>query len=100
MPTKDIQGSLVGSWTSIAPEVRPSRGSDGAIHPLYLSRAFAYEAGDAFELTVLNHADPFGKASLAKIFIRGHVFWRGEHPIAAGAQKVDCVVRLLARRVE
>jgi hypothetical protein len=91
MPAIDSQESLLGSWTSIAPEVRPSRGPDGAIRPLYLSRELAYQVGDAFELTILNHADPFGKASLAKIFIRGHVFWRGEHSIAAGAQKVDFV---------
>ena len=28
---------------------------------------------------------------LARIAIRGHMFWRGPHPIEAGAQKVDFV---------
>jgi len=28
---------------------------------------------------------------LARILIKGHMFWRGEHPIAPGAQKVDFV---------
>ncbi len=91
MPAKDSRESLLGGWTSIAPEVRPSRGPDGAIRPFYLSREFTYEADDAFELAILNHADAFGRASLAKILIRGHVFWRGEHPIAAGAHQVDFV---------
>ena len=28
---------------------------------------------------------------LARILIKGHMLWRGAHPIAAGAQKVDFV---------
>jgi NAD(P)-dependent dehydrogenase (short-subunit alcohol dehydrogenase family) len=91
MTVKDIQAGLIGRWTSIAPEVRPSRNPDGTIRPFYLSRDFAYADGDRFELTILNHADPTGKATLAKIFIVGHVFWRGEHPIASGAEKVDFI---------
>ena len=42
-----------------------------------------------FELTVDNSADPYGATPLARIFIRGHMIWRGSHPIADGAQKVD-----------
>jgi hypothetical protein len=26
---------------------------------------------------------------VAKIYIRGHITWRGDHPIAENAQKVD-----------
>jgi hypothetical protein len=36
-------------------------------------------------------ADPFGKVPLAKMFIKGHIVWKGDHPIAAGAQKVDFI---------
>jgi len=35
--------------------------------------------------------DPNGTVPLAKILIKGHMTWRGQHPIAAGAQKVDFV---------
>ena len=38
-----------------------------------------------------NYADPHGAAPLAKIDIAGHMIWRGEHPIAPGAYKVDFV---------
>jgi len=88
-----LQGALVGHWASIAPEIRPSsaRNADGTLKPFYLQREFSYSAGDRFELQVLNFADPYGRAPLAKITIRGHMVWRGAHPIAPGAQKVDFV---------
>src|SRR5205814_778229 len=53
------------------------------------TRRFVYRDGDRFELTVTSYADPFGKVALAKIEIAGHMAWRGDHPIAPGAQKVD-----------
>jgi hypothetical protein len=85
-----IQG---GEWKSIAPEIRPSatKNADGSIKPFYLTRVFRYFPGDNFELTVINSADAFGKVPLAKIFIKGHMNWKGEHPIADGAQKVDFI---------
>ncbi|MCW3118228.1 MAG: hypothetical protein JWM28_2310, partial [Chitinophagaceae bacterium] len=42
-----------------------------------------------FELTVTNYADAYGKVPLAKIYIKGHMEWKGDHAIAQGAQKVD-----------
>jgi hypothetical protein len=85
-----------GEWTSIAPEIRPSsqKNPDGSIKPFFLTRRFRYLGNDEFELTVINLADPFGKVPLAKMFIKGHMLWRGEHPIALGAQKVDFVADL------
>jgi len=85
-----IQG---GEWKSIAPEIRPSsiKNADGSIKPFYLTRAFKYFPGDKFELTVINSADAFGKIPLAKMFIKGHISWKGEHPIADGAQKVNFI---------
>jgi hypothetical protein len=35
--------------------------------------------------------DPNGKVPLARIKISGHMLWRGAHPIADGAYKVDFV---------
>src|SRR6266404_3512746 len=91
MTLDEIKSALVGSWISVASEVRPSKGADGTIKPLFLSRTFVYLAGDRFELTVMNHADPYGKTPLARIDLAGHMSWAGEHPIAPGAQKVDFV---------
>ena len=93
MTLEQTQAGLVGDWTSIAPEVRPSaaKNPDGTLKPFYLTRSFKYAAGGRFELEIVNSADANGKVPLARIFIRGHMLWRGPHPIAAGAQKVDFV---------
>jgi hypothetical protein len=91
MPIDELKAELVGKWVSIAPEVRPSKNPDGSIKAFFLSRSFVYERGDRFELTVTNFADPFGKAPIARLDLAGHMSWCGDHPIAAGAQKVDFV---------
>ena len=93
MNLEQIKDTLVGDWASIAPEIRPSasKNPDGTLKPFYLKRDFKYLAGDRFALTIVNSADPNGAVPLARIAIRGHMFWRGPHPIAAGAQKVDFV---------
>ena len=85
-----IQG---GEWISIAPEIRPSisRNPDGSMKPFYLSRAFKYLTGDKFELEVINSADAYGKIPLVRMVIKGHMIWKGDHPIATGAQKVDFI---------
>ena len=88
-----IKEAMLGNWESIAPEVRPSasKNSDGSLKPFYLKRAFRYQPSDRFELEIVNSADPYGAVPLARIKIGGHMLWRGPHPIAAGAQKVDFV---------
>src|SRR5665213_1598224 len=85
-----IQG---GEWVSITTELRPSsaKTATGEPKPFYCSRAFKYSAGDTFECTVINYADPNGKVPLVNIRIKGHTVWQGEHPIAPSAQKVDYV---------
>lgn len=91
MTLDDLKAQLLGDWASLAPELRPSslKNPDGSIKPFHLSREFRYLAGDRFELTINNFADPLGRVPLARIVIRGHMAWRGEHPIAPGVQKVD-----------
>jgi len=85
-----IQG---GEWVSIAPELRPSsiKNADGSIKPFYLTRTFKYSEGDTFELEIINSADAYGKIPLVRIVIKGHIVWQGDHPIAAGAQKVNFI---------
>jgi hypothetical protein len=89
--TAKIKEAMLGNWESIAPEVRPSKSPDGSLKPFYLKRAFKYQPNNRFELEVVNSADPYGAVPLARIKIGGHMLWRGPHPIAQGAQKVDFV---------
>ena len=93
MTVEETKRSIVGEWLSIAPELRPSiiKNADGSMKPFYLSRTFTYSEGDRFSLAVINSADPYGKAPLVRILIKGHILWTGEHPIADGAQKVDFI---------
>jgi hypothetical protein len=86
-----IRKEMLGDWESIAVELRPSKNPDGSLKPFYLRRAFKYQPSDRFELEIVNSADPYGAAPLARIRIVGHMSWRGPHPIAPGAQKVDFV---------
>ena len=90
---EQTKNALRGEWVSVAPEIRPSatKNPDGSLKPFYLTRNFKYLGNDRFELTINNSADPYGKAAVARIYLRGHVHWKGDHPIAAGAQKVDFV---------
>jgi hypothetical protein len=80
-----------GEWVSITPEIRPSitKNTDGSLKPFYLTRIFKYLSGDEFQLDIINSADAYGRVPLVKMTIKGHIKWTGEHPIAAGAQKVD-----------
>ncbi len=86
-----VKEAMLGNWESVAPEVRPSKNPDGSLRPFYLKRAFKYLPSDRFELNIVNSADPNGAVPLARIKIGGHMLWRGPHPIAPGAQKVDFV---------
>lgn len=93
MSLDDTKQALRGDWVSIAPEVRPSatRNPDGSLKPFYLTRDFRALDGDRFELVIVSSADPLGKVPLVRMALRGHMHWRGDHPIAAGAQKVDFI---------
>jgi hypothetical protein len=91
MSIEQLKSSLAGTWVSLAPEVRPGKNADGSIKPFFLTRSFVYHPDARFELTLVNYADPIGKVAIARIEIAGHMSWRGEHPIAAGAQNVDFV---------
>jgi hypothetical protein len=93
MSLQQTKQALIGEWVSIAPEIRPSatKNPDGSLRPFYLTRKFKYSSDDLFELTIVNSADPNGKVPVARIYLRGHMLWKGDHPIAAGGQKVDFV---------
>ena len=91
MTTEQVKKESSGHWQSITTEVRPSnsKNPDGTLKPFYLKRDFVLAADSTFELAVTSFADPYGKVALAKIYIKGQMEWKGDHPIAEGAQKVD-----------
>lgn len=93
MTIEQTKQQSLGKWESLTTEIRPSntKNADGTLKPFYLTRQFTFLPNDKFELTVTNFADPFGKVPLATIKIKGHTEWKGEHPIAVGAQKVDFI---------
>lgn len=85
-----IQG---GEWVSISTELRPAitKSTAGDINPFYCTRSFRYFPEDRFECTLINYLDPIGKTPLVKFVIKGHLEWKGEHPVAPGAQQVDYI---------
>jgi hypothetical protein len=91
MNANEVKKGSLGHWESLAPEIRPSntKNADGSPKPFYLRRQFSFFEDNNFELFITNFADPYGKVPLAKILIKGHIEWGGDHPIAPGAQKVD-----------
>lgn len=93
MTLDQVKKAAIGQWESIAPEIRPSstKNADGTLKPFYLQRQFTLTDDDQFQLEITNFADPYGKVPLAQMSIKGSMEWRGEHPIAAGAQKVDFI---------
>ena len=91
MNLEQVKQESSGGWGSIAPEVRPgsTKNADGTLKPFYLRRKFTLFGDDTFELDITNLADPYEKILIARIYIKGHIDWVGEHPIAPGAQKVN-----------
>ena len=91
MSVEVLKVASIGQWKSISIEVRPSTSNkaEGRLMPFYLTRNFELLPGNIFELVVTNYADPYGKVAIAKMDIRGHVEWKGEHRVTHGAQKVD-----------
>lgn len=91
MTAEQVKQQSLGAWKSIAPEVRPSssKNADGTLKPFYLSRTFTFLTGDKFGLEITTFADPNGKVPLAKMELKGHVEWKGDHPLTPGAQKVN-----------
>ena len=49
MTVEELRAALVGTWASIAPEIRPSKSPDGTIKPFFLERHFVYHPEDRFE---------------------------------------------------
>jgi hypothetical protein len=53
MTLEQIKQTILGEWTSITSEIRPSaaKNPDGSAKPFYLERVFKYLPEDKFNLT-------------------------------------------------
>lgn len=87
MTVQEAKQAMQSEWVSIAPEIRYStlKNSDGSIKPFYLTPSIYVWARRPVRADL---ADPYGNVPLAKLYIKGHMIWQGDHPIAAGAKKV------------
>jgi hypothetical protein len=54
-----------------------SKNPNGSAKLFYLKREFKYIEGDKFQLNITNSADAYGKVTLVKIDIKGHIAWQG-----------------------
>jgi hypothetical protein len=91
----EIKSFLKGhEWVSITTELRPQedRTGTGKVQPFYVTRSFQFFEGEKFIGTITSYGDPYGKIPLVKFEFKGHVEWKGEHPVAKGAQKIDYVL--------
>ena len=94
MDVDQIKRDLAGEWNSLATEVRPSaaKNPDGTLKPFYLTRDFRVPRRRPLRARHRQLRRRRRRAvPLARMEIRGHMLWRGPHPVAAGAQKVDFV---------
>jgi hypothetical protein len=66
MNVGERKAALVGTWASLAPEIRPSKNPDGTNKPFFLERRFVYRPDDRFGLTVTKVGER--QSILAKAF--------------------------------
>lgn len=95
-----LQERIVGSWTSIACEVRPQQNAQNpelAPTPSYLTRDFTYDADDGFEANITVYADAACAVPAVSYDFAGEVVWHDANPAAEGAWSQDY---LLNRQLE
>ena len=88
-----LQERIVGQWTSIAFEVRPTANPEGgAPTPTYLTRDFTYDADGGFEANITTYLDQACAAPLGTFLFAGELEWHGRNPAVAGAWSQDYVL--------
>ena len=91
----NLKRLIVGSWTSIACELRPQPNlSDPALapQPTYLTRDFRYDENDQFDASITVYANDRCTVPAATYVFAGDLVWHGENPAAAGAWSQDYVL--------
>ena len=95
-----LKDRIVGTWTSIACEMRPQQNADNpglAPTPSYLTRDFIYDADGGFEANITVYADSACAIPAVSYDFAGEIVWHDENPAAQGAWSQDY---LLNRRLE
>lgn len=87
-----LKERIVGTWTSISCEMRPTAAPDGPPMPTYLTRDFTYDANGGFAAVISTFADPACSAPLATFDFAGEIVWHDENPAAEGAWSQDYVL--------
>ena len=88
-----LQNRIVGTWTSITCELRPTPNPEGgAPMPTYLTRDFTYDAEGGFDATITVFADPTCSVPAISYDFSGELVWHGENPAADGAYSQDYVL--------
>lgn len=90
-----LKSRIVGSWTSIACELRPQQNAqDPAAAPgaTYLTRDFTYDAEGGFEASITVYADAACAVPAITYDFAGELVWHGANPAADGAWSQDYVL--------
>lgn len=90
-----LQDRIVGSWTSIACELRPQQNAqDPTLAPgaTYLTRDFTYDADGGFSASISVYADDACAVPAVTYDFAGELVWHGENPAAEGAWSQDYVL--------
>ncbi len=88
-----LQDRIVGTWTSIACEMRPNPNPDGgAPTPSYLTRDFTYDADGGFSANITVYADAACAIPAVAYDFAGEIAWHGPNPAVEGAWSQDYVL--------
>ncbi|MEM9477877.1 MAG: hypothetical protein AAGA71_21540 [Pseudomonadota bacterium] len=90
-----LKSRIVGSWTSIACELRPQQNAEnpgGAPSTTYLTRDFTYDAEGGFSATITVYADAACEVPAISYDLAGEIVWHGPNPAAPGAWSQDYVL--------
>lgn len=90
-----LQSRIVGTWTSIACELRPQQNAKDptqAPSPSYLTRDFTYDANGGFSANITVFADAACNVPAASYDFAGELVWHDANPAAAGAWSQDYVL--------
>ena len=90
-----LQERVVGTWTSIACEVRPQANpADPTLVPTpsYLTRDFTYGADGSFAANITVYAEQTCNVAMIAYDFAGEIVWHGENPAVAGAWSNDYVL--------
>lgn len=90
-----LQSRVVGSWTSIACEIRPQQNPTDpkmAPTPTYLTRNFTYVAEGHFSAKITVYADQYCSIPAISYSFAGDVVWHDANPAAVGAWSQDYVL--------